>query len=167
MKLLKISLAFTLALLPVLAFANAGSPMMWFGLLHLFILNALIGWAESAIVCKFGIRNRTWLIIIANYISMFVGLYYIAPYFSEMGGNHDFWGGITRYGSYKLIGFTIGMLVSFLATLVIELPLFVLAIKNKEQRKQIVKPFLIANLCTNVAMTLIYFLIASDGAVWA
>ena len=66
---------FLLLLLPTLVFANAGSPMMWFGILHSLILNAFIGWTESVIIDKFKIPNRTWLIIIGNYVSMFIGLY--------------------------------------------------------------------------------------------
>lgn len=155
-----------LLLLPTLAFANAGSPMMWFGILHSLILNAIIGWTESVIIDKFKIPNRTWLIIIGNYVSMFIGLYYIAPHFSTITGNHDFWGGQTSYGDYKLQGFIVGMVTSFFATLIIELPLFYLAVKNKLQRRQIFIPFLVANTLTNIIMTIIYFWIVNGGGHW-
>ncbi|RYU94449.1 hypothetical protein [Emticicia agri] len=159
-------LAFLLTALPTMVFANAGSPMMWFGVFHLLILNAVIGWKESAIISKFKIPNRTWLIIIGNYVSMFIGLDYIAPHFSTLIGNHDFWGGKTRYGDYKLQGFTLGMVTSFIATLIIELPFFYLAVKDKFQRRQIFIPFLVANTLTNIIMTIIYFWIVKGGAHW-
>ena len=162
----KYLLTFSLVLLPICAFANAGSPMMWFGVFHLLILNAFIGLGESLTITKFKIPNRTWLIIIGNYVSMFIGLYYIAPYFSTIAGNQDFWGGMTSYGDYELQGFIVGMLTSFIATLIIEFPFFYLAVKNKWQRKQILVPFLVANVLTNIIMTIIYFVIVSDGEHW-
>ncbi|SEP77420.1 hypothetical protein SAMN04488097_0604 [Epilithonimonas lactis] len=65
-----------LILLPIFVLANAGSPMMWFGFLHLIWINAIIGIYESkTLTSKFHVLNRKWLIVLANYISMFVGLY--------------------------------------------------------------------------------------------
>ena len=162
----KIITAFLLLLLPTLAFANAGSTMMLFGMFHLFILNAFIGLTESAIIRKFKTPNRTWLIIVANYISMLIGLAYIAPHFSTVYGNRDFWAGQTNYGNYELQGFVAGMFTSFVATLIIELPFFYLAVKDKLQRKQIYIPFLVANILTNVILTIIYFWFVKDGGHW-
>lgn len=162
----KILATFLLLLLPTLAVANAGSPMMWFGMFHLLILNAFIGWTESGLIEKLKIPNRTWLIIIGNYVSMFIGLYYIAPHFSTITGNQDFWGGQTNYGDYKLQGFIWGMVSSFFATLIIELPFFYFAVKNKLQRRQIFIPFLVANTFTNIIMLMIYFLFVIGGSHW-
>jgi len=159
-------LTFLLTAFPTIIFANAGSPMMWFGMLHSLILNAFIGLTESAIIDKFKIPNRIWLIIIANYASMFIGLNYIAPHFSTISGNHDFWGGETNYGDYELKGFFSGMIASYFATLIIELPFFYFAVKDKSQRRQILFPFFIANTTTNIVMTLIYYLIVKDGGHW-
>jgi len=144
-------------------YANAGSPMMWVGMLHLVFINFVIGIAESEILKRFDFENRKWLIIAANYISMFVGLYFIAPYFSEVGGNKDFWGGKTRLGEYEMMGFYYGMISSFIATLLIEFPIVFLAVKRKKDFSNLVKAFLIANLLTNIAMFLIYLLITLPG----
>lgn len=156
-----------LLLLPNFVLANAGSPMMWFGFLHLVWINAIIGIYESNILTsKFNIANRKWLIIFANYVSMFIGLYFIAPHFSELSGNTDFWGGKTRLGEYELDGFLIGMGISFIATLIIEFPFYLLAIKQKMKDWSTIKPFIFANLITNVIMFIIYFIIVSFGAKW-
>lgn len=163
-KTLRLTVAFVA--LPTLAIANAGSPMMWFGILHSLILNAIIGWTESFIVTKFKVPNRTWLIIIANYVSMFIGLNYIAPHFSTIYGNYDFWGGKTSYGNYGLTGFLAGMLTSFVATLIIELPFFILAVKGKTQRTKIILPFFVANTATNIVMILLYYWIVAGGGHW-
>ena len=162
----KTGITLLLFLLPAMALANAGSPMMWFGILHALILNAFIGWTESVILNKFKIPNRTWLIIIGNYTSMIVGLYFIAPYFSTITGNSDFWGGKTSLGDYELTGFLAGMAVSYLATLVIEFPFFYWAVKDKLQRRQLFLPFFVANTITNGIMIIIYFCIVSGGEQW-
>ncbi|MPQ48233.1 hypothetical protein GCQ56_14615 [Marinifilum sp. N1E240] len=161
-------LGFTLLLflIPSVVFANAGSPMMWFGLLHILILNAFIGIIESAIIKKFGFENKDWKIIVGNYVSMIIGLYYIAPYFSKAFGNNDFWGGQTYYGHYDLNGFVAGMIISYFATLIIEYPFSYWALKNKEKTQKFTKAFLIANTITNVVMFLIYFWINSSGGHW-
>lgn len=161
-----IGLTFLLTAIPSIAFANAGSPMMWFGMLHSLILNAFIGWTESEIVKRFKIPNRTWLIIVANYVSMIIGLNYIAPHFSAISGNLDFWGGNTYFGDYELRGFFAGMITSYLATLLIELPFFYFAVKEKLQRKKILLPFFVANTITNILMTAVYYCIVNGGGHW-
>jgi len=158
-----ILLTFILTALPTMAFANAGSPMMWFGIFHSLALNAIIGVTESAIVTKFGLANSTGKIILGNYVSMFIGLYFIAPNFSATFGNSDFWGGQTYYGHYQLTGFFAGMFFSYLATLIIEYPFFLWALRDKNKKNELLKPFFIANTVTNIAMTLVYFLINVGG----
>ena len=144
--------------------ANAGSPMMWFGILHSLILNSLIGIYESHYLEKREISNRMWLIIIGNYFSMFIGLYLIAPYFSSITGNIDFWGGNTRYGDYKLNGFIFGMLASFVATLILEFPFYYLSVKDKTKRKIGTWKFIEANAISNTVMFLIYLMIVVGGS---
>lgn len=156
-----------LLLIPNFLLANAGSPMLWFSFLHLIWINFIIGTFESKILFdKFNITNRKWLIILANYISMFVGYYYIAPYFSFSNGYKDFWGMKSRVGEYKLGGFFIGFLYSFMTTLVIEFPFYYLSLKEKQKGLKLLKPFFIVNLLTNIIMLLIYFLIVAFGADW-
>lgn len=147
---------YVIFLTPAFAFANAGSPMMWFGIVHLLLLNAFIGMTESLIIARFKIPNRTWLIIVANYLSMLVGMYFIAPYFSGLSGNMDFWGGKTVLGEYDMNGFFSGMLASFAVTLLIEYLFFYLSVKDKSKRKELLLPYFIANLATNVLMFIMY-----------
>jgi len=161
-----LGLTLSLLLIPSVVFANAGSPMMWFGLLHIFILNAFIGIIESVIIDKFGLKNKAWKIVLANYISMFIGLYFIAPYFSTAFGNSDFWGGQTSHGHYNLNGFIAGMVMSYFATLLIEYPFSFWALKDKDNTKKFNVAFLTANTITNVVMFLIYFRINSYGSHW-
>ncbi|MGG5207980.1 hypothetical protein ACQWU4_03470 [Chryseobacterium sp. MIQD13] len=156
-----------LLLVPNFLLANAGSPMLWFSFLHLIWINFVIGTFESKFLLdKFNIQNRKWLIIAANYISMFAGYYYIAPYFSLLNGYNDFWGMKSRVGEYELGGFFIGFLCSFTATLIIEFPFYWFSLKAKLKGWELLRPFLAVNLLTNILMLLIYFAIVAFTAKW-
>jgi hypothetical protein len=64
------------SLYPVTASANAGTPLMWAGFLHLFVGNLFIGLFEGALlVWIFGTPRGTsmGLMILANYISAWLG----------------------------------------------------------------------------------------------
>jgi hypothetical protein len=66
-----------LLLTPGIARADVGSSLVWTGLFHLLAGNALIGIFEGSIISrlyKTNIRRSIQLMIIANYISMIIGL---------------------------------------------------------------------------------------------
>lgn len=157
-----------LLLIPNFLLANAGSPMIWFSFLHLIWINFIIGTFESKLLLeKFNLQNRKCLIIAANYISMFIGYYFIAPHFSFINGYPDFWGMKSRVGQYKLGGFFTGFLYSFSATLVIEFPFYRLSLKTKLSSWKLLKPFFLVNLITNLIMLAIYFAIVAFTAKWS
>jgi len=139
-----------LVFIPTALLANAGSPMIWFSVVHLLILNAIIGLIESSIFRWHELPHRVSMIIIANYISMIIGFYFIVPLFSPNGDGH---------GQYSVLRFVTGMIVSYLATTLIEFPFFYFALKDKQNVKIIFKPFLIANTITNIGMIIIYLAI--------
>lgn len=153
-----------ITLLPTLVFANAGSPMMWFGMLHSLFLNFIIGFFESKYLEQRKIQNKMWVIILGNYFSMIIGLNYIAPYFSSLSGNLDFWGGNTNFGEYDLTGFIIGMLASFVATLFLELPFYFFSVKEKINWKKGAFKFLEVNTISNLIMFSIYYYIVFEGS---
>jgi len=132
--------------------ANAGSPVVWFGLFHLTIANAIIGYIESEILLKYKIDNKVLRVIAANYISMFVGYFLIAPLFLHPKFGRD----ILSVESGEIF---IAFFVSFIATLIIEYPLILWSLKDKSQKKALFKPFLIANIFTKAIMAAIYLLI--------
>lgn len=155
-----------LLLLPLAAMANAGSPMMWFGMLHALVLNAIIGYAEHRILHRRGFPNKAGLIILANYASMIVGYYYIAPYFAYELGNHDFWAIHSHKGVYKMYTFFVGFTLSFLASLIIEYPFVLYALKDKSHREHFQRPFFRANLLTNAILLMIYVFLLKLGGHW-
>jgi hypothetical protein len=149
---LKILITSILLTIPYTLLANAGSPVIWLSLFHLTIANAIIGYIESEILLKYKIDNKILRVIVANYISMFVGYFLIAPLFLHPKFGRD----ILSVESGEI--FT-AFFVSFIATLIIEYPLILRSLKDKSQKKILFKPFLIANIFTNVVMAVIYLLI--------
>ncbi|GGG04464.1 hypothetical protein [Pontibacter amylolyticus] len=145
---------------------NAGSPMMWFGLFHLLIINAAIGVVESRLLIRLKVENRTWLIVLANYVSMVAGLFFIAPLTAEWLGNTDFWGNTTSYGNYQMQGFFFGMGMAFIATVILELPLFAVALREKQTLKKLSLITLKVNGITYILMLSVYSLINLPGSKW-
>lgn len=139
-------------IVPLSAIANAGSPAIWFSLFHLLFVNAIIGYIESKIIFRFKIDHRPFRIIIANYISMFVGYFLIAPLFLHPKYGRDIL-------SVEPIEIFTAFFIAFIATLVIEYPLAIWSLKDKRQRKIVLKPFILANIVTNLAMASIYLLL--------
>ena len=135
--------------------------MIWFSFFHLITLNYLIGYVESEFVTKWKVPNRSWVIIAGNYVSMFIGIYLIAPIITAKYGNPDFFGVGKRAGEINNEGFLQGMTLAFVATLIIEFPFFYLALKEKLFRKRLILPFIIANIITNIVMVLIYYMLAN------
>jgi hypothetical protein len=156
-----------LTFIPKAALANVGSTMMWFGLLHLAIGNAIVGILESVLVKTVQKLNvAIWKIVLGNYVSMFFGLYVVAPIFAIEVGNRNFWDGATSFGDYQLRGFFVGMFFAYLSTLVIEYPFFRWAIPSKEKDLKVVKATLLSNSVSYIIMTGIYFLIVLPGSKW-
>ena len=96
------------------------------------------------------------MVIIANYVSMIVGFYLIIPSLVKTQYGRDLWSGNSSDLAF-------GIIISFFATLIIEYPFFVASLKDKKQRKDLLKPFLIANVVTNIAMTCIYYLFIANS----
>ena len=75
-----------LSLLGVLAFpqpvwANAGTPLMWAGMLHLVFGNALIGLGEGLLLawlCSVPKGKSVLVMILANYASAWIGALFIS-----------------------------------------------------------------------------------------
>ena len=123
---------------------------------HLLFINAIIGYVESEILLKYQMPNKTWLVIIANYVSMIVGFYVIIPSLVKTQYGRDLWSGNSSDLAF-------GLLISFIATLVIEYPFFAAALRDKKQRKNLFNPFLVVNVVTNIAMTGVYYLFIASS----
>ncbi|MEW6025792.1 MAG: hypothetical protein AB1599_00655 [Planctomycetota bacterium] len=139
--LLQLGLFTTLIIMvPYHAYSNTGTVVMWAGIAHLFIGNAVIGLIEGLII---GIVFKTSrlltvpVMIAANYISMWVGTYL----FGKM--SDKFQHIVTIYNAAFILAALI--IVSFLFTFILEWP-FCLFLFRKQEKK--IKRSLLANLIT-------------------
>ncbi len=137
-----------LALIPSAAHANAGTPLMWAGMFHLLIGNALIGTGEGAIIARlFKVKysRSIGIMILANYFSAFAGgviLYTFA-------GN-SWIANPTLYTMPKVIWTLV--VTSFLLTIVLEWPFCLWILRaNTSSAKVVTKTAIIASLIAQVA----------------
>lgn len=67
---------------PSVAWANAGTPLMWVSAVHLMLANAFIGAAEGMLLkwlFRLPASPAVWLMILANYVSAWVGYVVLLP----------------------------------------------------------------------------------------
>ena len=136
---------------------DAGSPLLWFNVFHLFIGNALIGLLEVWVVNRiWHIKLRWWLIIIANYVSMIAGMEMIAPYFTRHVLKKQFMPAFDAPSPVSV--FLAGMLISYLVTIVVEYPFFYFATKGGRSYRESTKMTIVANAVSYLLMLAIYLL---------
>jgi len=110
--------------IPSIAQANAGTPLMWAGMLHLVFGNLIIGIAEGILLAKFfSLRTGKCigLMILANYLSAWLGGLIIANGIAKalpMG----------LYTAWPLLWLMV--LVTYLLTLFLEFPFVALAFRG-------------------------------------
>lgn len=113
-RLLAVALAVTV-LWPSSAMADTGTPLLWGTVFHLFLGNALLGWAEGWLLARvFDLRIRRcvgWLIP-ANYLSAWAGMF-LAAYLFESAP-------VDIYALGRIVWSLIG--ATYVLTLLIEWP---------------------------------------------
>ena len=117
-----------LLLFPAIAYADAGTPLMWAGMLHLVFGNALIGIGEGLLIAKlYNVRKKVmvWIMVGANYFSMFFGhflIVWLSPKFE--------W--VSLYEGWRFIW--LGLLVLFILTVFLEWPFVLLGLRKQKDR---------------------------------
>ncbi|HEV2327266.1 MAG TPA: hypothetical protein VGY56_00585 [Verrucomicrobiae bacterium] len=134
--------------LPFTARADAGTPLMWAGILHMVLGNAIIGIFEGSILAKlFKLRTSLCILVMipANYCSAWVGGLFL---------NHEIIT-VLPFNLYNAWHWIWAMVViTFLMTLVLEWP-FVFYCFRKEQDR--FKKSLRGNLLVNALSYLLLF----------
>lgn len=126
--LLVISFMFIIALNSL--YADAGTALMWFGFGHLIIGNFIIGAIEGIIIAKIykiEIERSGRIMVLANYVSMVVGLFgvtLIEGYFD----NH-----ISINNAFIVLIFLV--MLSYILTILIEWPFCLWVLKERNDRK--------------------------------
>jgi hypothetical protein len=133
-------------LTPASALANAGTPLLWAGIFHLLLGNAIIGIGEGLLLFKlFKIsRWQQLLLIPANYLSAWVGLLLVnAPYMTSspiIQTLSDITIEVLPFWFWAAIFLFFGL------TLILEYPFFWFALRYKESAlKEALKVTVIIN----------------------
>jgi hypothetical protein len=134
--------------IPSTVLADAGTPLMWAGMFHLAIGNALIGLFEGALLVRFFSlrKGRTiGLLIAANYFSAWVGGWFVC-------------GPVVRMLNLDLNNawrwFWVLVVVTYVMTLVLEWPFVALSFRGT---KDWVKRSIKGNLLVQTASYLLIF----------
>jgi hypothetical protein len=142
-----------ISFLPVVALADAGTPLMWLNFFHLVIGNALIGILEGFILTWIFKTNRARsikIMILANYVSMILGMVGII-FFNYYLRN------IISINNIKIF-FFVFLIGSFIATIFIEWPFCFWIMKNYDNRRnQSFKASLILQSISYIVIMLLYF----------
>jgi len=110
--------------LPSVAYANAGTALMWATIFHLFVGNALIGIFEGFVIAK----------LFRLKFSKSIGFFILANYFSAWTGIFVLGSGITGHLHLDLYNIrmwlVIFVLVAYIFTIVIEWPFIALCFRG-------------------------------------
>lgn len=115
----------SLLLTPAIASANAGTPLLQTGILHLFLGNSIIGIFEGYLLSwffKVPRRRAIYCFVVANYLSAWIGYAMVG---SSIIRSWSSWANVTIENLH--IWFWIFVAFSFLITLVFEYPFVFLA----------------------------------------
>ncbi len=144
------------------AFADVGTPLMWAGILHLFIGNSFIGIAEGLLIAKiFKVRKRRSIeiMILANYISLVVG-YFIVEVSGRFLSNF-----LTIYWLHLFLLFS--FVVVFALTVFIEWPFCYWILKvDSVAKKQSFKASLYAQILSYALLIPFYLLASGTSLLW-
>jgi len=114
--------AVVLAFVPATAYADAGTPLMWAGALHLLFGNAVIGVAEGLMLVFLFKRppgRCVAVMIVANYFSAWVGGVFLI---SKISGALD----LDLYNAWRWLWYMVA--VSYVLTLFLEWPFVALCL---------------------------------------
>lgn len=124
-----LTIALCVAILPSMALANTGTPLMWATMLHLFIGNLVIGLLEGYLLAKLFKLHKgksIAIMILANYFSAWLGA--IALNFGDVktAFSADLYS--VRAILWKFIA------IAYISTLIIEFPFVVFALRKEPRR---------------------------------
>lgn len=146
-----------------IAYADAGTPLIFAVMKHLLFGNLIIGFIEGILIAKlFRLKLKLTIPIMigANYSSMFLG-YFAIKFLQNNSVLHSFFGQIPFYHVNYLLFFLI--ILSYLLTIIIEWPFCLLAFGKSGEKRKGRKSFLASIFAQSVSYALLipYYLSAS------
>ena len=147
------------AMAPLAAEANAGTPLILSGALHLLFGNFVIGVAEGSLLCyiypRRASRAAVAFMVVANYLSAWLGYYLLnaaTPVF--------YWAGLRHLKA----ALCCAVVVAYLLTVVVEAPFVWLSIRRGgTSLGQVAKASFIVQGASYAAMLLWYSLVSSTS----
>lgn len=140
---------------PAAAHANAGTPLMWAGYVHLLFGNILLGLGEAALLAVL-LRKRwapiAWRMVLANYASMFFGfgILYLLSFASGLFPE-------TPPLSMVKPMILVGLIVAFLVTVLVEWPFVAWAIGQRADRfRAALRPALLVQTASYAILVPLY-----------
>jgi hypothetical protein len=134
-------------LIPLTASADAGTALMWAGMLHLVFGNFFIGLFEGMIlawVFKLKSTRCAWIMVLANYFSSWGGMFLNNAVTSHLSLNlYNAW-----FWFWVMVG------VTYLMTLILEWPFIFFCLRKEQSR---FKKSLLGNLLVNSLSYLLLF----------
>ncbi len=124
-------IAAVLATVPSLAWANAGTPLMWAGMLYLCGGNVLLGVAEGFVLAKWfdlSVKRCIGWMIAANLLSAWVGQIFLTGVF--LLPFRSLWEDFTNLGLFLIAA----LFAAWIATLIIEWPFIFLCFRGETRR---------------------------------
>jgi hypothetical protein len=115
------------------AYADAGTPLVWAGMLHLVVGNIFIGFLEGRIIAAFlGVRKASAvsIMIAANFTSMLIGYFSFEGF--ELTLAPKFLGEQPLYNARPLLIMLVA--ASFVLTVLIEWPFCLAAVRKLDSR---------------------------------
>lgn len=146
-----------------IAYADAGTPLIFRVLWHAWVGNIIIGVIEGILIAKiFRLRLKPAISIMigANYSSMIIG-YFAIKLLKNSIAFHSFFGKIPFYHvNYLLLFFII---LSYLLTIIIEWPFCLLAFGESKERRKGKKSLIASIVAQSVSYAILvpYYLSAS------
>ncbi len=148
------------------AWANAGTPLMWTASLHLFIGNAIIGIGEGILVSVFfraSMARSLALLVLANYVSSWAGALALGLE-TETRATPWLLGNEPLYHVGRVL--LIFTLASFVASVVLEWPFIGLALGRRPHRWRTAALASLFAQTASYAVLVPFYLLGSDISLW-
>jgi hypothetical protein len=141
--------------------ANAIALLLIDGIVDLIIMNLILAWVEKRMFRRLGFESRYGLILLANFLSVFVA-FHVLPYASGFTISFPDW----LFSMEELHGITawdflLKACAAIAITLLTEYPITRIAIKDKTRRRELMQPFVMVNLATSLMVILFFTLFAA------
>jgi len=146
----KLLYIFIFLIIPAISFGDAGTPLMWTMSIHLYLSNIIAAIIESIIIYIFYKTSKYYIvflkILLGNIASAFIGYLSFKFIFT-----------LTSYPKEEIAIFCVLLIITYIASILIEFPFFIWASPKYESYKKTFFLDIISNLFSYVVLIFLYF----------